>query len=70
MPVRILIYVGRVYEKLFGVDPKLKRALYKTKLLKMPKPEFYVLYNGQDEFLERKELRLSDAFHEIPNKLY
>ncbi|MDR1979804.1 MAG: hypothetical protein LBQ42_13795 [Synergistaceae bacterium] len=68
--MRILIYVGRVYEKLFGVDPKLKRALYKTKLLKMPKPEFYVLYNGQDEFLERKELRLSDAFHEIPNKLY
>jgi predicted transposase YdaD len=64
MPVRLLIYVGRVYEKLFSIDPKLKRAIYKTKLLKIPKPEFYVLYNGRDEFPEQKELRLSDAFHE------
>jgi hypothetical protein len=63
MPVRFLIYVGRVYEKLFSIDPRLKRAIYKTKLLKIPKPEFYVLYNGRDEFPERKELRLSDAFH-------
>ncbi|MDR3265502.1 MAG: hypothetical protein LBT15_05790 [Synergistaceae bacterium] len=64
MPARFLIYIGRVYEKLFSVDPKLRQAIYRTTLMKMPKPEFYVLYNGRSEFPERKELRLSDAFRE------
>ncbi|MDR1873552.1 MAG: hypothetical protein LBQ90_00855, partial [Synergistaceae bacterium] len=64
MPVRFLIYVGQVYEKLFNIDPKLKRAIYRTKLVKIPKPEFYVFYNGRDDFPERKDLRLSDAFRE------
>jgi hypothetical protein len=62
MPIRLLIYIARVFEKLFNVDPKLKQAIYRTKLMKIPKPEFYVLYNGKDAFPERKELKLSDAF--------
>jgi hypothetical protein len=62
MPVRLLIYIARVYEKLFNVDPKLKQAIYRTKLMKIPKPEFYVLYNGKEEFPDRKVLKLSDAF--------
>jgi hypothetical protein len=62
MPIRLLIYIARVFEKLFNVDLKLKQAMYRTKLMKIPKPEFYVLYNGKDEFPERKELKLSDAF--------
>ena len=63
MPARLLIYITRVYEKLLSVNPKLKSAIYRTKLLKIPKPEFYVLYNGRENFPDRKELRLSDAFH-------
>jgi predicted transposase/invertase (TIGR01784 family) len=62
MPIRILIYIARVFEKLFNADPKLKQAIYKTKLMNIPKPEFYVLYNGKDAFPESKELKLSDAF--------
>ena len=62
MPVRILIYIARVYEKLFNADPKFKQAVYKTKLMKIPKPEFYVLYNGKEEFPDRKDMKLSDAF--------
>jgi hypothetical protein len=64
MPIRILIYIARVFEKLFNVDKKLKQAIYRTKLMKIPKPEFYVLYNGKDEFPDRHELKLSDAFRE------
>ncbi|MDR1732281.1 MAG: hypothetical protein LBR61_09355 [Synergistaceae bacterium] len=66
MPLRLLIYVDGVYEKLLNADEKLRQALYGTKLLKIPKPEFYVFYNGKAAFPERKILKLSDAFLESP----
>ena len=56
MPLRLLIYVARIYEKLID-----NTAVYKSKLLKIPKPDFIVLYNGTDEFPDEKILRLSDA---------
>ncbi|WP_245534832.1 Rpn family recombination-promoting nuclease/putative transposase [Treponema primitia] len=57
MPLRILSYIARVYEKIIS-----RRALYKTTLVKIPKPEFIVLYNGPEKAPEKWELRLSDAF--------
>jgi hypothetical protein len=66
MPVRLLIYIGDVYEKWLNADEKIKRAVYGTKLLKIPKPEFYVFYNGKAEFPARKYLKLSDAFQSLP----
>jgi hypothetical protein len=68
MPIRILIYIALVFEKLFNADSKFKQAIYGTKLMKIPKPEFYVLYNGKDEFPERKELKLSDAFWAVDDQ--
>jgi hypothetical protein len=62
MPVRLLIYIGAVFEKWLNADEKIRQAVYGTKQLKIPKPEFYVLYNGKAEFPERKYLKLSDAF--------
>lgn len=44
MPLRCLLYVGRAYEQL--VD---KKARYRTKLVKIPTPEFYTFYNGKQE---------------------
>jgi len=38
------------------------KDLYREKLIKIPAPEFIVLYNGKDEFPDFKELRLSDSF--------
>jgi len=38
-----------------------KKDLYKNKLLTIPTPKFYVLYNGKSE-LKNDILRLSDAF--------
>jgi len=57
MPLRFLIYIARVYEKL--IDNK---AIYKERMIKIPTPEFVVLYNGAKDFPKEKELRLSDAF--------
>jgi hypothetical protein len=57
MPLRILIYLPRVYEKLLD-----NKTIYRTGLVKIPKPEFYVLYNGKDDCPDVTTLRLSDAF--------
>jgi len=59
MPLRFLSYIARVYEKL--IDNK---SIYREKLLKIPTPEFYVLYNGKKEYPKKSILKLSDAFIE------
>jgi hypothetical protein len=58
MPLRILLYIARIYEKIVEY-----RALYKKALVKIPKPEFIVLYNGLEKAPEKWEMRLSDAFN-------
>ena len=57
MPLRCLMYVGRAYEQL--VDSK---ARYRTTLVKIPTPEFYVFYNGEKDQPLEQVLTLSDAF--------
>ena len=59
MPLRCLEYVSRLYETLFESKEK-----YSRKLLKIPTPEFYVFYNGEEAFPRDKTLKLSDAFIE------
>ena len=61
MALRLLMYIARVYELIID-----KKAVYKAKLLKIPKPEFIVLYNGTGDFPIEKTLKLSDAFKESP----
>ena len=59
MPVRMLSYVTRIFEKLYE-----RKAFYRTGRLKLPMPEFYVFYNGRQEMGEKEELRLSESFSE------
>ncbi|GHU35076.1 hypothetical protein FACS1894172_16300 [Spirochaetia bacterium] len=59
MPLRILLYIARIYEKITKED-----ALYQKALIKLPRPRFIVLYNGTESFDDRKILKLSDAFLE------
>jgi hypothetical protein len=59
MPLRILQYFAELCKKI--VD---RKALYKTALVKIPRPEFIVLYNGPAEAPDRWEERLADAFME------
>jgi hypothetical protein len=61
MPLRFLIYLGRVYEKIIDSG-----MLYRYGLVKIPAPEFIVLYNGDDHFPEKSTLRLTDAFEAAP----
>jgi predicted transposase YdaD len=60
IPLRLLIYIAHVYEKIVNM----KKA-YQTKLEKIPAPEFIVLYNGKDKCPDYSELRLSGAFKGI-----
>ncbi len=59
MPLRCLEYISRLYELLFESKEK-----YSRKLLKIPTPEFYVFYNGEETFPCDKTLKLSEAFIE------
>ena len=61
MPVRILSYIARIYEKI--IDKK----IYQESLVKIPRPEFIVLYNGKKTFPKEKIFKLSDAFEKIDN---
>ena len=65
MPLRFLIYVARLYEKLIDV-----KKIYKKNLIKIPNPEFTVLYNGSEDLqkngkkVKELNLKLSDAFED------
>jgi hypothetical protein len=62
MPLRLLSYIARVYEKITAGK---KTRLYGKKGFRVPRPEFIVLYNGVDPFPDEKTIRLSDAFEDI-----
>ena len=57
MPLRLYMYSARVYEKITKQKP-----LYKRKPVKIPVPQFIVLYNGNEPLPEYSEQKLSDSF--------
>ena len=57
MPLRLLEYVSRIYEQLVPSEDR-----YEKKMIKIPYPEFFVFYNGTEDYPVESELRLSDAF--------
>ena len=63
MPLRLLEYVSRIYEQIVPSEDR-----YEKKMIKIPYPEFYVFYNGTEEYPVEKELKLSDAFILPDNK--
>ena len=58
MPVRGLMYFGKLYSKLIK---ERKLNIYGQKLIKLPVPRYITFYNGSDE-LEDQIFRLTDAF--------
>jgi len=60
--LRLLMYVGRVYEKILK-----GKNIYKGKPLKIPQPQFFVLYNGVDPYPDEKYINLSDSFEKLEN---
>ncbi|MHB9291371.1 hypothetical protein Holit_00446 [Hollandina sp. SP2] len=63
MPLRILLYIARVYEKI--IEQGVKGSLYREKLIMIPYPVLMVLYNGTKPYPDQQFLRLSDAFEDI-----
>ena len=63
MPLRFLQYAARLYERIQN-----PRDRYLRRLKKIPTPEFYVFYNGEEDYPESTTLRLSDAFIAAPEK--
>ena len=66
MPIRMLEYVAELLRRY--MEPE-KRKIYGTELIKLPAPEFYVFYDGNDTSFEHQILRLSDAFQSPSDKL-
>ena len=57
MPLRMLWYIGKLYRRHVDVD-----MAYRSKMVKIPAPKFYVLYNGTKDEPEHRIMRLSEAF--------
>jgi predicted transposase/invertase (TIGR01784 family) len=57
MPLRMLLYISRVYERIID-----NTTLYRRKRERIPKPEFIVVYNGRENCPDKETLRLSDAY--------
>lgn len=57
LPLRDLIYISTILQRMINTD-----ALYRKKLLKIPRPTFVVFYDGKEDFPEYQEMKLSDAF--------
>ena len=64
MPLRFLQYIARLYEKLQKPTDRYLRVLSK-----IPTPEFYVFYNGLNDYPETTVLKLSDAFITKPEQI-
>jgi len=69
MALRMFQYISKIYEK------TIKRiTLYSEKLITIPYPEFFVLYNGKKPFPDEAIIKLSDAFEKpetmgLPEKI-
>ena len=64
MPLRLLLYVARIYEKLEAKD-----SVYYHRLIPIPRPDFLVLYNGTAPYPDEATLALSEAFMDKPNQV-
>lgn len=57
MPLRFLLYLSDTL-RTYMLKPEM---LYSRSVVNIPKPEFYMLYNGKEK-MNYSELRLSDSF--------
>ena len=62
MPLRMLQYYDEIIKR--SIHETDGRAIYWSRLHKIPRPEFIVLYNGTAPCEDQVTMRLSDAFEE------
>jgi len=61
MPVRMLIYIGQLYDKWVKMRGE-EKFLYGSKQYTLPTPEFVIFYNGETKRPEKEIIHLSSAF--------
>ena len=66
MPLRMFIYLAKIYEKMTDGD----KGIYGTSRIEIPAPEFIVLYNGKDEYPDKETLFLSGSYKEKGRKKF
>lgn len=59
MPLRGYMYFAKLYDKYLA---SFGYKLSGRRMIKIPTPQYFVLYNGTKEMPDRKEMKLSDAF--------
>ncbi|MBP5471113.1 MAG: hypothetical protein J6Y12_00415 [Lachnospiraceae bacterium] len=59
MPLRGLMYFGKLYDKYIQTGNK---NIFGKTLIKIPTPRYYVFYNGTEDYPAVMDLKLSDAF--------
>ena len=59
MPLRMLFYITELLRRRFKGK---HRKLYNEQMIPLPKPEFFVIYNGKAPEQEYREMKLSSAF--------
>jgi hypothetical protein len=64
LALRLLLYAARVYERL--VD---NETLYQRKRVEIPRPAFFVLYNGKEPCEDIKTMKLSESFKDAKGLL-
>ena len=57
MGLRFLLYIAALYEILID-----KKAMYKGNPMSIANPEFYVIYNGKEDYPEKAIIKLSDLY--------
>ena len=58
--LRLLMYIARVYEKITD-----RKGIYSKRPIPLPRPEFFVLYNGISPYPDETILKLSDSFEKV-----
>ena len=58
MALRMLLYIGRLYEKLLNDNS----SIYREKRIALAAPQFIVMYNGAKAIPQRSQQKLSEAF--------
>ena len=59
MPLRIFLYAAEIFKRYTKI---FKKKIYLKEKIKLPAPNFFVFYNGRETEIERREMKLSDAF--------
>ncbi len=59
MPLRGMMYFSTLYSQFLSENHK---NIYGKSLVKIPTPRYIVFYNGNDDYPNKLELKLSDAF--------